>query len=140
MSELAPIEVLVVDDDADIRQLVVELLRMSGYDARAVPSGVEALAEMRAGERPPPALVLLDVQMPELDGWSTLSALRTIEGLADLAVVLCTVKASPADVERGSALGCDGFLAKPFAITELIAVVRRTLELRNRERVPDPSR
>ena len=140
MSERVPEHVLVVDDDADIRQLVVDLLRLSGYEARAVPSGVEALAELRAGERPPPSLVLLDVQMPELDGWSTLSELRTIERLADLPVVLCTVKASPADVERGSALGCDGFLAKPFAITDLLAVVQTTLDLRNTVRVPDPSR
>jgi DNA-binding response OmpR family regulator len=117
--------ILVVDDDADIRQLVAELLRLSGYEAATASSGVEALAKLGAGEVP--SLVLLDVQMPELDGWDTLRAIRSEAATASLPVVLCTVKSSAADVGLGWSLGCDGYVMKPFAISDLVAEVEAVL-------------
>jgi two-component system, OmpR family, response regulator len=126
----APVpRVMVVDDDPDIRQLVVELLRLSGYDATSAPSGVEALALLARSTDERPDLVLLDVQMPDLDGWDTLRAIRRRSELAATPVILCTVKAGPADVELGWTLGCDGYLAKPFAIAEMLHEVRRVLDM-----------
>jgi two-component system KDP operon response regulator KdpE len=117
--------ILVVDDDPDIRQLVAELLRLSGYESETRASGTDAL--VRLAERPLPALVLLDVQMPELDGWDTLRAIRQQPGLAELPVVLCTVKATHADTEMGWSLGCDGYIVKPFAIADLVQQVEAVL-------------
>lgn len=126
MEHVRPI--LVVDDDADIRQLVAELLRLTGYEPYTASSGVEAL-ELLATAQVVPDLVLLDVQMPELDGWDTLRAIRASASIGDLAVVLCTVKASPVDLALGWALGCDGYVVKPFAIDGLVAEVEAVLAL-----------
>ena len=129
-------KVLVVDDDEDIRMLVAELLRVSGHEVVGAPSGVEALALLEAGARPD--LVLLDVQMPELDGWDTLRGIRGMAGIGEVPVVLCTVKSGPVDTALGQALGCDGYVVKPFAIVDLVeeveAVLSRTPEERRTRR------
>lgn len=126
--------VLVVDDDPDIRKLVVELVRLSGHEASSAASGGEALAALaQAGQ--PPDLMLLDVQMPDMDGWDTLRAIRERPELAELPVVLCTVKSSPSDVELGWSLRCDGYLVKPFAIADLLAEVERVLSVADASRI-----
>jgi len=121
--------ILVFDDDPDIRQLVAELLRLSGYRSVLAASGVEALDRLVNFPPPLPSLVLLDVQMPELDGWDTLRAIRARPAVADLPVVLCTVKSSPTDTALGWTLGCDGYVVKPFAIGDLITEVEAVLAL-----------
>jgi DNA-binding response OmpR family regulator len=117
--------VLIVDDDPDIRRLVARLMRLDGHEADEAASGTEALARVGDGARPD--LVLLDVQMPELDGWDTLRTLRAMTVMEGTAVVMCTVKSGVADVARGWELGCDGYVTKPFAITELRAEVEAVL-------------
>lgn len=126
--------ILVVDDDADIRQLVAELLRLSGFDHEMVGSGAEALDRLASDVLPIPELVLLDVQMPVLDGWDTLRAIRAQPRTAEVPVILCTVKSSTDDLLRGWSLGCDGYVGKPFAIAELMAEVRAVLALGTGER------
>jgi CheY-like chemotaxis protein len=117
--------ILVVDDDPDIRQLVAELLRLSGFESQTASSGVEAL--QRLADDPLPSLVLLDVQMPVMDGWDTLRSIRAQPHLRDLPVVLCTVKSGPVDLALGWSLGCDGYVVKPFAIADLVAEVETVL-------------
>ena len=124
--------VLVVDDDADIRNMAVALLGLHGIAATSVANGVVALREL-SSMQPKPDVILLDVQMPELDGWDTLQAIRSRADLASVRVILCTVKASLDDVGRGVALGCDGYLAKPFSVDELVAEVSRVGALPRRE-------
>jgi DNA-binding response OmpR family regulator len=109
---------LVVDDAHDIRLLADLVLSMAGFTVSAASSGKEALS-MLAGEDLPD-IVLLDVQMPEVDGWETLARLRADARTADLPVVLCTVKGLPEDTLRGWTLGCDGYLGKPFDIGGLV--------------------
>ncbi len=127
--------VLVVDDDPDIRKLLCELLRLSGFVAQPMASGVEALGHLdTVADDDMPALVLLDVQMPEMDGWSTLQRIRSNHRVRDVRVVLCTVKASDEDLDRGWSLGCDGYVAKPFAIAELVREVHAVLDRPEQER------
>jgi DNA-binding response OmpR family regulator len=135
--------ILVVDDDGDIRQLVADLLRLSGFEAVTAPSGVAALEQLAVADELP-SLALLDVQMPELDGWDTLRSIRRDPRTADLPVVLCTVKSGAADTAVGWSLGCDGYVVKPFAITDLIEEVETVLHadrdarlLRRRQAVRD---
>ncbi|HEX3623400.1 MAG TPA: response regulator [Acidimicrobiales bacterium] len=109
---------LVVDDAPDIRLLADLVLSMAGFAVTAASSGSEALRLLAAGDLPD--IVLLDVQMPEVDGWETLSRLRGDPRTADLPVVLCTVKGLPEDTLRGWSLGCDGYLGKPFDIAGLV--------------------
>ncbi len=117
--------ILVVDDDPDIRQLVAELLRLSGYESVTAASGAEAVEQLDV--EPMPSLVLLDVQMPVLDGWDTLRAIRAEARFDDLPVVLCTVKSGPVDLALGWSLGCDGYVVKPFAIADLVDEVETVL-------------
>ena len=71
--------------------------------------------------------MLLDVQMPELDGWDTLRGIRAHDDLHELPVVLCTVKSGPVDTALGWTLGCDGYVVKPFAIDALVGEVESVL-------------
>ena len=118
---------LVVDDAPDIRLLTELVLSMAGFTVTAASSGRDALAQLAGGDLPD--IVVLDVQMPEVDGWETLSRLRGDPRTADLPVVLCTVKGLPEDMLKGWSLGCDGYLNKPFnmrgMVDELQGVLRR---------------
>jgi DNA-binding response OmpR family regulator len=113
--------VLVVDDDDDIRTLVAELLRRAGYAVHEAANGREGLRTFHA-ERPD--LVLLDVSMPELDGWETLERIRE---LSDVPVLMLTAKAQEADRVRGLRGGADDYVQKPFAREELLARVEAVL-------------
>jgi CheY-like chemotaxis protein len=119
--------VLVIDDDADIRSLLRLALSLDGHEVRTAANGAEGLTRLReaglAGEAP---VVVLDVQMPDMDGWQVLEAIRSDELVRDVAVVLCTVKAGAADLSRGWELGCDAYQSKPFDIS---AVSREVSEL-----------
>jgi CheY-like chemotaxis protein len=116
----------VVDDAPDIRLLADLVLSMAGFRVTAASSGSEALRAVRGAELPD--IVLLDVQMPDVDGWETLSRLRGDPRTAELPVVLCTVKGLPEDTLRGWSLGCDGYLGKPFDIARLVEELHGVLE------------
>jgi CheY-like chemotaxis protein len=119
---------LVVDDDDDVRTLVRVVLEQRGFEIVEAGTGSEALVILHTRELPD--VVVLDVQMPDLDGWETLGAIRGQERTSTVAVILCTVRAQQSDMERAWALGCDGFLPKPFSVgqlvTEVMAVCDRT--------------
>jgi two-component system OmpR family response regulator len=136
---------LVVDDAPDIRLLADLVLSMAGFTVTAASSGSEALQKLASGDLPD--IVLLDVQMPDVDGWETLTRVRATPRTAQLPVVLCTVKGLPEDNLKGWSLGCDGYLGKPFDIgglvDELNAVLKRTPAQRlavRRARVADLQR
>jgi len=123
---------LVVDDTGDIRFLMKVLLAHSGLEVQEAENGDEALAALADGVRPD--IVVLDLQMPERDGWETLTSLRALDGTTGIAVVVCSVKAGASDVRRAWELGCDGYIKKPFSNTtfvdEIRAVVARTSDER----------
>ncbi|HWI03011.1 MAG TPA: response regulator [Acidimicrobiales bacterium] len=97
---------LVVDDAPDIRLLADLVLSMAGFSVSAASSGSEALRKLAGGDLPD--IILLDVQMPEVDGWETLSRVRSDPRTADLPVVLCTVKGLPEDTLKGWPLMSNG--------------------------------
>ena len=113
--------VLVVDDAADIRLLMREVLRRAGFTVTEAEAGDDALRMLATGDLP--TVIVLDVQMPVVDGWSTLAALKQDPRTADVPVVLCTVRSHPADQLRAWELGCDGFLGKPFELDVLAGKV-----------------
>lgn len=115
--------VLVVDDDDDVRALAVDVLTSAGMETVGVASGVDALAWIEGATRLPDAIVL-DVQMPEMDGWTTLERLRDGGRAAHVPVVLCTVKSRPEDRDRGREVGAERYLAKPFSIGQLEQMVK----------------
>jgi DNA-binding response OmpR family regulator len=113
--------VLVVDDDADIRGLLRELLERAGYEVLESPNGREGLRTLYSKS---PDLVLLDVSMPELDGWQTLERIRDV---SDVPVVMLTARAAELEKVRGLQAGADDYVAKPFGRQELLARVEAHL-------------
>jgi DNA-binding response OmpR family regulator len=123
--------VLVVDDDADIRGLLKELLARAGYDVVESSNGRDGLRTLYSTS---PDLVLLDVSMPELDGWQTLERIRDI---SDVPVVMLTARAAELEKVRGLKAGADDYVTKPFGRQELLARVEAHLR-RSGERVEHP--
>lgn len=124
MSESPQIRVLVVEDDPHLAAGVVENLRLEGYAVEHVADGRAALAAARRG---PLELIVLDVMLPELDGFEVCRTLRT-EGNST-PVLFLTARGDPADRVRGLEAGGDDYLAKPFHLQEFLlrvrAIVRR---------------
>ena len=113
--------ILVVDDDPDVRSLVRELLSRSGYEIEEAPEGRTALRKLYAQA---PELVLLDVTMPEMDGWQTLERIRD---LSDVPVLMLTARAAELERVRGLKAGADDYVTKPFGRQELLARVQALL-------------
>lgn len=111
------VDVVVADDDDDIRDLVELKLTQSGYTVRACANGVEALEEIR---RQPPNLAVLDVMMPGLSGIDVLREVRADEALKGVRVVLLTARSRDTDVDMGFSTGADDYLIKPFSPRELV--------------------
>ncbi|MGH2935598.1 MAG: response regulator transcription factor [Gaiellaceae bacterium] len=109
--------VLVADDDEDILQLVVLRLSRSGYDVITASDGRSAV-ELALTRRPDVAVV--DVAMPDLDGFEVTRALRGAEATSSMPILLLTARAQVADVERGLGCGADDYVTKPFS-PELLA-------------------
>ena len=113
--------VLVVDDEQRIRRFVRMNLELEGYEVIEAADGMEALDQVR--ERLP-AVVLLDVAMPRLDGFEALQYIRQI---SDVPVIILTVKGEEEDRVRGLDLGADDYVTKPFSPRELASRIRAIL-------------
>lgn len=112
---------LVVDDSATIRRLIVVNLELEGFVVDEAPDGVQCLARIPEFK---PDLITLDVVMPELDGIETLRRIRADRAYAGIKVVMVSAKATDSYVARATDLGANAFIAKPFDPARLIATVR----------------
>ncbi|MGB9457778.1 MAG: response regulator [Bryobacteraceae bacterium] len=121
-SAAGPTEILVADDDLTVRTVIRTALQKFGIQCRLAASGPEALEEIRV-HRPPAAV--LDVNMPEMDGFEVLAAIRA-ENIP-VRVILLTARQQDHDVLRGFSLGADDYIVKPFNPLELVARLKRLL-------------
>jgi PAS domain S-box-containing protein len=126
-AELTELPVLVVDDDAVSRHVLVHALAEASLKSVAVSSGSEALDWVRQNSA---SLVLLDLMMPEPDGYEVLRELRAEMATADVPVVVLTALDNEDEVTRAFQAGADDFLRKPFRTAELVARIRGQLRLR----------
>lgn len=110
------VKVLVADDDPDILGLVVMRLRREGYEVVEARDGAEALALAALHQ---PAVLLLDVGMPDLDGYEVIRRLRAEAATAGLPILVVTARDREEVVEQGIAAGANGYLHKPFTPGEL---------------------
>lgn len=113
--------ILVVDDEARMRRFVRMNLELEGYEVLEAENGLNALAKVRDEL---PDLVLLDVMMPDLDGFETLARLREFSSVP---VIMLTVKGDEEDRIRGLDLGADDYVTKPFSPRELSSRIRAVL-------------
>lgn len=126
MSERA--KVLVVDDDASVREAFQAILAADNHEVSFATNGAEALAEL---QKHVPDVILLDVMMPQMDGYEVCRRLKGDHRLAHVPVVLVTVLESKEDLVRGLDAGADEFLTKPVAAVELRARVRSMLRIKS---------
>jgi two-component system cell cycle response regulator DivK len=122
-------QILVVEDNEKNMKLVRDVLQASGYrtlEATTGGDGVELALENR------PDLVLMDIQLPDIDGVEALRRMRGEERTAFVPVLALTAQAMQGDRERFLAAGFDGYLSKPVDITDLVATVKRHCEGRAR--------
>jgi len=113
--------VLVIDDDDDIRNLVRTLLERTGASVRDAPNGKEGLREFHSWR---PDLVVLDVNMPEMDGWNVLERIRD---MSEVPVLMLTARGEELERVRGLQSGADDYVVKPFGKQELVARIQALL-------------
>ena len=113
--------ILAVDDEGDIRELLRELLGRAGYDVDVADDGRAALRALFSAR---PDLVILDVNMPGLDGWQTLERIRDV---SDVPVLMLTARTAELEKVRGLTRGADDYVTKPFGRQELLARVQALL-------------
>ena len=118
-------KILIADDEARMRALIRDYLRMKGFQVLEAENGREALEVFQ--REPDIALILLDVMMPEMDGFETLKELRHI---SDVPVLMLTARAEEQDELQGFSLGADEYIAKPFSpkvlLARIDAILKRT--------------
>lgn len=115
---------LVVEDDENLREYLRFVLENSGHQVEAVGDGSAAL---KAAAENPPALVLLDVMIPEVNGYEVCRRLRADPKTAGAKILMVTAKTFAADRQAAKSAGADGFLAKPVAPLDLMAAVNAVL-------------
>jgi CheY-like chemotaxis protein len=121
MLELSCRSILVVDDDPDIREAISNALSDEGYQVTGASNGREALAQLRGQTRP--SLILLDMMMPEMDGWRFRLELKKLPELASIPVVILSAHGNVRDAAL--ALGAADYLRKPLRLDSLLEIAER---------------
>src|SRR6202161_3155591 len=121
-------KVLVVDDEPNIRELVEVALKFHGCAVAVSASGKDALHQTKTNK---PDLIILDVMLPDMDGFEVCRALRTDGN--DVPVIFLTARDTTSDTIRGLTLGGDDYVTKPFSVEALVARVRAVLRRTTRE-------
>jgi two-component system cell cycle response regulator DivK len=116
--------ILVVEDTEDNRQIIRDLMTSAGYELIEAVDGIEGVA---TAERENPDLILMDIQLPGIDGYEATRRIRTIPTLAKVPIIAVTSYALSGDEAKTRAAGCDGYVAKPFSPRQLLAKVREFL-------------
>jgi two-component system cell cycle response regulator DivK len=114
----------VVEDQEDNRQIVRDLLTTTDYEVMEAENGQEALAAV-AKQRPD--LILMDIQLPVMDGYEATRRIKADPALAGIPVIAVTSYALSGDEEKARAAGCDDFVPKPFSPRQLLAKIRQYL-------------
>ena len=123
--------ILLIEDNRDLRENTKEILELANYQVSAVSNGKEGIEQAL---RRPPDLILCDILMPELDGYGVLHAIQKNESIRNTPFIFLTAKTEPLDFRKGMELGADDYISKPFGITDLLTAVESRLKKRERLR------
>jgi DNA-binding response OmpR family regulator len=119
-----PPSVLIVDDEPNIVLSLQFLMKKTGFEVRTAKDGEEAMAEI---SRAAPDLVLLDVMMPKIDGFTICQRIRANPEWTDVRIIMLTARGRDVEREKGLALGADDYITKPFSTKDAIARVEAVL-------------
>lgn len=117
-------KILVVEDQEDNRQILRDLLASAGFDMVEAENG-EAGVQAAADEKPD--LILMDIQLPVMDGYEATRRIKADPALKSIPVIVVTSYALSGDEEKARAAGCDGYVTKPYSPRQLLAKVREYL-------------
>jgi DNA-binding response OmpR family regulator len=117
-------KVLIADDEPNIVVSLEFMMKREGYEVIIARDGAAALEAIR---RERPALVLLDAMMPGMSGYDVCAAVRADETLRDTRILMLTAKGRESDLARGTGVGVDAYVTKPFSTRDLVAKVRDML-------------
>ena len=118
-------KILIIDDDIAINELIKVNLELQGYEVKQAFNGTEGFA---LAKQEVPALIVLDVMMPEVDGFTVAQRIRQADGISDTPIIMLTALSQLNDKVNGFNLGVDDYLTKPFEIDELLVRVRALLK------------
>lgn len=113
--------VLIVDDEPDIRQTLHKYLGRKGFETDTADNGEEALNTIRKKR---PDLIILDVMMPKMDGFTLLKRLKAGSAYSEIPVIMLTKKSGPKDLDKGVSLNADFYLPKPFTLNNIMRFVK----------------
>jgi two-component system, cell cycle response regulator DivK len=116
--------VLIVEDNVDNYELVRFLLERAGYQVLSAANGIEGVV---AAKREQPDLILMDLSMPELDGWNATVQLKADEATSHIPVLALTAHTLPGDRKRAIEAGCDGYISKPINVASFDKLVATLL-------------
>ncbi len=128
-------KVVIIEDDENIRELVLYALRSSGYDFAGFESGAEFFESL--GHDPKPDLILLDIMLPGEDGISLLKRIRSTAATAETPVIMLTAKGDELDKVRALDLGADDYITKPFGVMELLSRISAVLRRSSKDTEPE---
>lgn len=117
--------ILIVDDEPNIVMTLDYALQKKGYKVFIARDGFEAL---EIADREVPDLVLMDIMMPEMDGYEAFEKLKTNEKLNNTKLIFLSAKNKQSDIEKGLEMGADDYITKPFSIKKIIKTVEEILE------------
>lgn len=120
--------ILIVDDEPDIVNLTERFLKLGNFETITASNGKDAL-EIIAERYNEIALVLLDIMMPGMSGYSVLKEIKANEKYKSIVVILFTVKSFNEDIQKGKKLGADGYITKPFSGKKLLEYVKEKLAI-----------
>jgi two-component system, cell cycle response regulator DivK len=116
--------ILVVEDQPDARQIIRDMLASTDYEITEAENGEEALVAI-AKQRPD--LILMDIQLPVMDGYATTRQIRADPALRSIPIIAVTSYALSGEEQKARAAGCDDYVPKPFSPRELLAKIRQRL-------------
>ncbi|MFP4345357.1 MAG: two-component system response regulator [Anaerolineales bacterium] len=125
MPENETVHIICIDDDPDLSRLVRVMLEPYAFKVTEVNSGASGLQLIHTR---PPDLVLLDLMMPDMDGWEVYEQMRKDPDLQEIPVIVITARSNRMERELGRILGVDDYLVKPFTRQELLERIQRALE------------
>jgi CheY-like chemotaxis protein len=117
-------KILIIDDERSIVKLLRHVLDGSDYKTEAAYTGADGLKKVGSLQ---PNLIILDVHMPEMDGWQVLEGVRSSEKTKDIPVIMLTEKNMMSDIEKADKLGVQGYVTKPFTVERVLSRVKAVL-------------
>ncbi|MBI3182187.1 MAG: response regulator [Myxococcales bacterium] len=115
-------KVIIVDDDRETREVLALALSMEGFQVSHVANGLRLISTLHVDK---PDVILLDVNMSWIDGFELCRAVKSNQEFRHIPVVFITARTSHADVQRGFAVGAEGYFTKPIAVSELVDKIRQ---------------